>query len=480
MTQGCKSTPDAKIKIKTIQLMYNRCGHNINGYLCIINDNKQEEFFVLLGADQKPTHCSCKEDYRPQCSHMKFMKTRAAKAQISQYIPSHDIEQLQLFTSNINPCPTMIKRATKFFSLYDHGRKERKVVLIRQIEDNFGDKFFVSASACPCAATDCIHIQFAWSKGYINDQFEYVREMELPAQPAKQIKVYVPRYDPQSHPDFPWELTIPTGEHETLLRRALRVLGACPDTPSKWRLTDEMMERIVPWLKFSSTLEKIRQAAKVRHEKKEERRRLKKEQEQREAAGIFDRPVYKPHIRAIDGTADGYFTVSFHDVPDEHRGDAGIAYATLRRAIRSYRHRKDKEMQWREYYNRYWKTDTNGSYWKLTDDTILEFEDWFVFSEPLEEMLKRAREIGKKRKQEEELRRQSWEREYRRFYASMRPASQIGSALAIFGFDDTPTQDEVKKRYRILAKQYHPDLGGDAEKFKQLNNANQVLMQHFA
>jgi curved DNA-binding protein CbpA len=50
----------------------------------------------------------------------------------------------------------------------------------------------------------------------------------------------------------------------------------------------------------------------------------------------------------------------------------------------------------------------------------------------------------------------------------------------IFGFDRTPTQADVKKQYRTLAKQYHPDTGGNEEEFKRLNQANQVLMQHFA
>jgi hypothetical protein len=35
------------------------------------------------------------------------------------------------------------------------------------------------------------------------------------------------------------------------------------------------------------------------------------------------------------------------------------------------------------------------------------------------------------------------------------------------------TRDDVEQRYRLLAKRYHPDLGGDPRKFAQLNIAVQ-------
>jgi DnaJ-class molecular chaperone len=43
------------------------------------------------------------------------------------------------------------------------------------------------------------------------------------------------------------------------------------------------------------------------------------------------------------------------------------------------------------------------------------------------------------------------------------------------GVDKNASQDEIKRNYRKLAHQYHPDKGGDSEKFKEINEAYQVL-----
>ena len=46
----------------------------------------------------------------------------------------------------------------------------------------------------------------------------------------------------------------------------------------------------------------------------------------------------------------------------------------------------------------------------------------------------------------------------------------------ILGVTRTATEDEIKKAYRKLAHQYHPDkAGGDETKFKEINEAYQVL-----
>src|SRR6266481_5123278 len=46
----------------------------------------------------------------------------------------------------------------------------------------------------------------------------------------------------------------------------------------------------------------------------------------------------------------------------------------------------------------------------------------------------------------------------------------------ILGVEKTASEDEIKKAYRKLAHQYHPDKsGGDDKKFKEINEAYQVL-----
>lgn len=45
----------------------------------------------------------------------------------------------------------------------------------------------------------------------------------------------------------------------------------------------------------------------------------------------------------------------------------------------------------------------------------------------------------------------------------------------ILGVSKNASTDEIKRAYRKLAQQYHPDKGGDPEKFKEVNEAYQIL-----
>src|SRR5438876_990418 len=45
----------------------------------------------------------------------------------------------------------------------------------------------------------------------------------------------------------------------------------------------------------------------------------------------------------------------------------------------------------------------------------------------------------------------------------------------VLGIPKTASQDEIKKAFHKLAHKYHPDKGGDEKKFKEINEAYQVL-----
>jgi DnaJ-class molecular chaperone len=43
------------------------------------------------------------------------------------------------------------------------------------------------------------------------------------------------------------------------------------------------------------------------------------------------------------------------------------------------------------------------------------------------------------------------------------------------GITKSASQEEIKKAFHKLAHKYHPDKGGDEKKFKEINEAYQVL-----
>jgi hypothetical protein len=55
---------------------------------------------------------------------------------------------------------------------------------------------------------------------------------------------------------------------------------------------------------------------------------------------------------------------------------------------------------------------------------------------------------------------------------------EVQKAKDFFGFTQTPTKEEIKKRYKELAKIYHPDINqGDDVKMKELNHFRDVLIK---
>ena len=51
----------------------------------------------------------------------------------------------------------------------------------------------------------------------------------------------------------------------------------------------------------------------------------------------------------------------------------------------------------------------------------------------------------------------------------------MSNHYSILGVSNTASQDQIKQAYRKLAKQHHPDTGGDETKFKEVNAAYQIL-----
>lgn len=55
------------------------------------------------------------------------------------------------------------------------------------------------------------------------------------------------------------------------------------------------------------------------------------------------------------------------------------------------------------------------------------------------------------------------------------PTKSTPDYYKTLGVSRTASQDEIKKAFRKLARQHHPDAGGDEAKFKQINEAYEVL-----
>jgi DnaJ-class molecular chaperone len=52
--------------------------------------------------------------------------------------------------------------------------------------------------------------------------------------------------------------------------------------------------------------------------------------------------------------------------------------------------------------------------------------------------------------------------------------------LLVLELSGTPTWDEIKKQYRKLVMKYHPDRGGDADSFKRVQAAYELLEKKYA
>ncbi len=56
-----------------------------------------------------------------------------------------------------------------------------------------------------------------------------------------------------------------------------------------------------------------------------------------------------------------------------------------------------------------------------------------------------------------------------------RSALERQQALAILGLPSNATPDQIKRRYRYLAKKHHPDRGGDPQQMQKIIAAYTLL-----
>jgi DnaJ-domain-containing protein 1 len=58
-----------------------------------------------------------------------------------------------------------------------------------------------------------------------------------------------------------------------------------------------------------------------------------------------------------------------------------------------------------------------------------------------------------------------------------RPIVERQQALTVLGLPPNATRQQIKRRYRALAKRYHPDRGGDQRQMQRIIAAYELLMK---
>jgi len=59
----------------------------------------------------------------------------------------------------------------------------------------------------------------------------------------------------------------------------------------------------------------------------------------------------------------------------------------------------------------------------------------------------------------------------------VRPLLERQQALAVLGLPPNATRQQIKQRYRVLAKKHHPDRGGDQREMRRIIAAYELLMK---
>ena len=61
-----------------------------------------------------------------------------------------------------------------------------------------------------------------------------------------------------------------------------------------------------------------------------------------------------------------------------------------------------------------------------------------------------------------------------------RPLLERQQALTVLGLPPNATRQQIKRRYRTLAKRHHPDRGGDQQQMQRIIAAYELLMKDHA
>jgi DnaJ-domain-containing protein 1 len=59
----------------------------------------------------------------------------------------------------------------------------------------------------------------------------------------------------------------------------------------------------------------------------------------------------------------------------------------------------------------------------------------------------------------------------------VRPILERQQALTVLGLPPNATRQQIKRRYRVLAKQHHPDRGGNPRQMQRIIAAYELLMK---
>lgn len=141
----------------------------------------------------------------------------------------------------------------------------------------------------------------------------------------------------------------------------------------------------------------------------------------------------------------------------------------------SQEHPSNPDIRYKE--NMQYLSDMLAKFAKLNIPITEEFKKSFeegVKKKKLEEEEK-AREREKARKAKEELDEEEVKRK-----RNQPTDAQLTAALIAFGMTkETANYYSIRSKYRTLALEYHPDKGGDADKFKVIQNHYEILCKSY-